>query len=126
MTDIKRVIDEIKEKIGARYEDNEAYLKLPYFLYRADASIGLKIFSEGDSLYISDMGTAYDYLDCMGVDASSHKKRIDAIKKKFNIVENELHEMIMEFPSENRVSIQMFISFFIGAISAIAYSYIGD
>lgn len=79
----------------------------------------LKFYKAEDCLYLSDDCSTVEHLENRYVDIEAHRERVERIKKRFYLTEKEGHEFVLEFPSDSYPSIEMFVGFFLQAISLI-------
>ncbi len=117
---IKRIINDFIERISLREGDEETFLIMPIFHRYENYSITLKFYMEGEYLYISDCGSTFEYLDNRYLYPEDYREIIEKVKKRFFIKEKEKGELFLEFPSDQIISIEMFMWFFLQGISIIA------
>ncbi len=118
--DITKILEDYKGKTELRKEGNEYYLVFPFFQRYSTDSVRIKFYEEDDSLFVSDCGDTAEYLENRYINLEDHREKLDAIKKRFYLKETDKHEFVLEFPSDQVLSIEMFFGFFIQALSNIA------
>ena len=116
---IKQILEDYKAKMRLREEGDEAYLMLPFFQRYETDSIMLKFYTEGEDLYLSDCGCTVDYLFGRNINIEDYRDSLERIKKRFFLSERNGNEFIMCFPSDSTLSVEMFVGFFIQAVSVI-------
>ena len=72
-----------------------------------------------NSISVRDGADGSARLENRYIDIESVRSAVEKIKKRFYLTETEEHEFIMEFPGDDKNSINTFIGFFIQAISII-------
>ncbi len=118
--DITTVIEDFKQRIRLQKEEcGDSYLIAPFFQRYSDQSVTLKFYQQNDDLYLSDCGTTLQYLYDRYLDVESYREKIQKIKKRFFLTE-ENGEFILQFPSDQIISIEMFVGFFVQALTLIA------
>ncbi len=126
MADIERVLEDLKERVHLRKEGDAYYLISPFFHANESESVPLRFFREGDSLFLSDCGSTFVTMDNRYIDISAVRDRLERAKRRFFLTERERGELVMEFPSDQVISIEMFLGYFIQGISVIANLDISD
>ena len=116
---LKQILEDYKGKMQLREDGDEVYLILPFFQRYETDSIMLKFYAKGDDLYISDCGCTVEYLFGRYVNVEDYRDSLERIKKRFFLSERNGNEFIMRFPSDSVISVEMFVGFFIQAISII-------
>ncbi len=118
--DISKIIEDYKARTHVNKEGDYYYLIMPFFHKESSDSIRLRFFEENGELYISDCGDTAEYLDIMYIDIEEYRDTIEKIKERFELTEGKYHEFIMHFPSDQVISIEMYLGYFIQALSLIA------
>ena len=68
---------------------------------------------------VTDCGTTRDYLELMDIDLKKYREKLNAIKERFGI-EEEDGAFIMTMPTNSLSYVQRSLGYFIQAISIIA------
>ena len=118
--DITKIIEDYKNRTELRKEGNAYYLVFPFFQRYSTDSVRIKFFEENDSLFVSDCGDTIEYLYNRYINIEDYREKLDAIKERFYLTETDNHEFVLEFPSNQIISIEIFFGFFIQALSNIA------
>ena len=116
---IEDIIEDYKSKTVIRRDGKDAHLLIPFFQRYEFDSVAVKLYEEGNDLFISDCGGTFEHLTNRYVDPYEYRDVIERIKKRFCLFESPDHEFILRFPSGDLNSIEMFIGFFFQAISII-------
>ncbi len=121
MIDITEVLDKYREDISVRRgEDGNIFVALPFYHLESNNSVALK-FSETENgrPVITDCGTTRDYLELMDINLKDYREKLNAIKKRF-FLEEENGAFLMTVPTNSLPYVINHIGYFIQAISIIA------
>lgn len=120
MIDVEKLLDEYREDITIRYQNDNVFIALPFYHLNSDESIALRLYETEDGRpIITDCGTTRDYTDLMDIRLKDYREKLDKIKKRF-FLEEENGAFVMTMPTNSLVSVQNHLGYFIQAISIIA------
>ena len=121
MIDIEKLLDRYREDITVRRSENGYVIVAPPFYHlESNDSIALKFSETEDGRpVITDCGTTRDYLELMEIDLKDYREKLDAVKKRFWL-EEENGAFIMTVPTNDPLYVMNHIGYFIQAISIIA------
>ena len=118
--DIEQFTDEYFKSIKIMQSGENAFVSPPFFHVESDESIALKFSRTEDGRpRISDCGTTKDYLDLMDIDLNTNREKLNVVKERFNIVEDN-GAFVMTMPTDSLNSVKRHLGYFIQAISIIA------
>ena len=120
MIDIKQLIETYFKSIRIR-ENGDYVIATPSFFHiESSESICLRFSETEDGRpVVSDCGTTRDYLDTQYIRLSDYKEKLDAIKERF-FLEEEDGVFSMTIPTTTTHMVHKHLGFFIQAISIIA------
>ncbi len=118
--DINIALEDFKSRMYIRESYGEQHFIMPFFLMGSDDSLPLKFYEENGVLYISDSGATFDHLTNMYVDVYKYSEKIEKVKERFGLREGDYHAFVMAFPSDQVISVEMFVGYYIQALSVIA------
>ena len=120
MIDIEKLLDQYREDITVSNRNGYVFVTPPFYHLESYDSIALR-FSETENgrPIITDCGTTKDYLDLMNINLKDYREKLNAIKKRFWL-EEENGAFIMTIPTNSLPYVINHIGYFIQAISIIA------
>ena len=113
------LLRDAKERASLVETEGGAYLKIPFFHRYESESVTLKFYEIDDCLYLSDDCSTVAHLQNRYLDIEEYREIVEKIKKRFYLTEQEGHEFVLAFPSDSYPSIEMFVGFFLQAISML-------
>ncbi len=120
MIDIAELLDQYRKDITVRNNGDAVFIALPFYHIDSDESIALRFSETEDGRpVISDCGTTMDYLELKDIRIENYREKLDAIKERFFIEENN-GAFVMTMPTNSLVYVQNHLGYFIQAISIIA------
>lgn len=120
MIDIAELLDQYRKDITVRNNGGAVFIALPFYHIDSDESIALRFSETEDGRpVISDCGTTMDYLELKDIRIKDYREKLDAIKERFFIEENN-GAFVMTMPTNSLVYVQNHLGYFIQAISIIA------
>ena len=120
MINIEQLINEYSNSIKIRRDDEYVFVAPPFYHVGSDESIALRFSETEDGRpIISDCGTTKEYLELMGVNVENYRNKLNAIKKRF-FIEEDNGAFIMTMPTDSINTVKMHLGYFIQAISIIA------
>ena len=121
MIDVEKLTEEYFKSITIRHRDG-CILATPMFFHIGnDESIALKFSETEDGRpIVTDCGTTRDYLEIMEINLKIYQDKLNAIKERFFIEEDENGAFVMVIPTDTLNRVQVFLGYFIQAISIIA------
>ena len=120
MIDIEKLLDQYREDITVRSGNSGVFIAPPFYHLESNDSIALKFSETEDGRpIITDCGTTKDYLDLMNINLKDYREKLNAIKKRFWL-EEENGAFIMTIPTNSLPYVINHIGYFIQAISIIA------
>ena len=120
MIDVKKLIEDYANTIRIRENGDHVFATPSFFHIENDESIALR-FSETEDgkTVITDCGTTRDYLELMYINLKDYREKLEAIKQRF-FIEEEDGAFVMTIPSSDIHRINVYIGYFIQAVSVIA------
>lgn len=120
MIDIAELLDNYRKDITIRYGHGGVFVTPPFYHVKSDESIALRFSETEDGRpVITDCGTTKDYLELMDIRLEDYREKLDAIKKRF-FIEEENGAFVMEMPTNSLEFVKIHLGYFIQAISIIA------
>ena len=120
MIDIEQLLDEYSKSIRIRQSGEFIFVTPPFFHVESDESIALRFSQTEDGApVITDCGTTIDYLDSRGVNIGRYREKLEKIKKRF-FLEEEDGAFKMTLPTDSLNYVKRSVGYFIQAISLIA------
>ena len=121
MFDVEKLIKEIPESTTIRHRDGCIIVTPHFFHIDSDESIALKFSETEDGRpIVTDCGTTRDYLEIMEINLKKYQDKLNAIKERFFIEEDEYGSFVMNIPTNSIPMARNYIGYFIQAISIIA------
>lgn len=120
MFEVKQLIEQYHKDVTVKEKDKCTLVTPPFFHIESDESIALKFSQAEDGRpVISDCGTTMDYLEVRGVDIEKYRERLDAVKARF-FIEEENGVFRMAIPTNDLQHAEVYVGYFIQALSVIA------
>ena len=123
MFDVKEFVEEYFKATRVKERDGYTIVTPHFFHIDSDESIALKFSETEDGRPIlTDCGTTRDYLELsyINLSDSKYKAKLDAIKERFFVEEDEDGALVMTIPTTSPLMVMNYIGYFIQAISIIA------
>ena len=120
MIDIEKFLDKYRQDTTVRCGNDCIFIALPFFYPKTDDSISIKITENEEGLIVlSDCHSTEDYLELRDVKLSDYSERLQKIIKQYGLIhDGNVFRMIV--PSLQDLYIQIYLGFFIQAMSLIA------
>lgn len=120
MFEVKQLIEQYRKDVTIKEKEKYTLVTPPFFHIENDESIALKFSqAEDGSPVISDCGTTMDCLEIKGVDINKYRERLNAVKARF-FIEEEDGVFRMAIPTNDLQHAEVYVGYFIQAISIIA------
>ena len=121
MIDIEKILDKYRKDTTVSYGNGCVFIALPFFYPNSDDSISIKVTeNEQGLLVLSDCRTAEEYLELNDIELSDYDDKLQKIIKKFSLV-HDGNVFRMTIPSLQEIYIEIYLGYFIQAITLIAY-----
>lgn len=121
MIDIKELIDGYFKSAIIRDRGDYIIVTPHFFHIESDESIALKFSQTEDGRpVITDCGTTKDYLEITNINIKDYREKLETIKERFFIEEDENGAFFMIMPTDSLPAAYNYIGYFIQAISIIA------
>lgn len=121
MIDIEKLTEEYFKSVTIRHRDGCAFATPPFFHIESDESIALRFSETEDGRpVVTDCGTTRDYLEIMEINIKNYQDKLNAVKERFFIEEDENGAFYTVIPTDSLNRVNVFIGYFIQAISIIA------
>ena len=120
MIDIEKFLDIYRKDTTVKYGNNCIFIALPFFYPKTDDSISIKITENEDGLLVlSDCHGTEDYLELRGVELTDYSERLQNIIRQYGLI-HDGNVFRMTVPCLDNIYIQIYLGFFIQAMSLIA------
>lgn len=120
MIDITQLIEDYAQSIRVRQSGEYIFVTPPFFHIEGDESIALRFSETEDGRpVITDCGTTADYLDLRSINIENYREKLDKIKKRF-FLEEENSAFKITLPTDSLNYVKKSLGYFIQAISIIA------
>ena len=120
MIDVEDLLEEYSKSIRVRQSGDFIFVTPPFFHIESDESIALRFSQTDDGRpIITDCGNTIDYLDLRGISIGGYREKLEAIKKRF-FLEEEDGAFKMTLPTDSLNYVKKSLGYFIQAISLIA------
>lgn len=122
MFDVEELVKKFCDSIRIKHSGSGEYTFVtPHFFHiENDESIALRFSQTEDGRpVITDCGTTRDYLELMYINLSDYKEKLDKIKERF-FIEEEDGAFKMTIPTDSYLQVLNYVGYFIQAISIIA------
>ena len=120
MFDAKALVEEYFKTTRIRERDGYTIVTPHFFHIESDESIALRFSETEDGRpIVTDCGTTMDYLEIMDINLNNYRPKLEEIKKRFFIEEDD-GVFKMTIPTDSPLMVINHICYFIQAISIIA------
>ena len=120
MIDIERTLDLYRKDTTVRYGNGCTFISLPFFHTKSDDSIVIKVSENADGLPVfSDCRTTVEYLEERDVELADYSERLEKITRRFGLIRDE-NVFRMTVPSADDIYVELYLGYFIQALSIIA------
>ena len=121
MIDIEKLTEEYFKSVTIRHRDGCVFATPPFFHIESDESIALRFSETEDGRpIVTDCGTTRDYLEITDINLKNYQDKLNAIKERFFIEEDENGAFYTVIPTASLNRVKVFLGYFIQAISIIA------
>lgn len=121
MIDIEKFLDKYRKDTTVSHGNGAIFIIPPYFYPGSDDSIEIKVTENEEGLpVLSDCHTTYDFLELKDVELSDYDDRLQRIIKRFGLI-HDGNVFRMTIPSLQEIYIEIYLGYFIQALSLIAH-----
>ena len=120
MINFEKILDQYRSNTRISRGNDCIFITLPFYHTKSDESIAIKVTETENGLPVfSDCHTTEDYLELRDVELSEYSERLEKIIKRFGLV-HDGNVFRMKVPSNDEIYIELYLGYFIQALSVIA------